>query len=432
MSDIQVLLVEDDTVLGGALLQRLRLEGISTQWVQSCAQAVELFRRARIRPIFLLADIRLPDGSGEDLYRRLIPHLADTTVVFATAYGDIAQAVRLVSAGANDYLTKPYDADALVSRIRTLLARRQSHLGPTTIENPFDLDASEAPRARELERLAASALPLLIEGETGTGKDRAARYCHSRSTRAGGAFVAVNCATLANDLAEIELFGHAKAAFSGAGAARDGLFAQAEGGTLYFDEIAELGPKAQALLLRVLEDGEYRPVGSSQSHHANCRVLASTSADLEAACAAGRFRTDLFFRVSVARVTMPPLKERQSSTATLARTLLDELEGTHLSLSGEALQAMAAHDWPGNVRELRNRLARAIVMSEGEALSAPDIFPERRLVDKVDLAAARTDAEQRAIQQAIQESGGHMGLAAKKLGISRTTLWKKLRAQRSD
>ena len=432
MNDIQVLLIEDDALLGAALLQRLRLEGISAQWVQSCAQAVELFRRTRMRPAFLLADIRLPDGSGEDLYRRLIPHLARTTVVFATAYGEIAQAVRLVSAGANDYLTKPYDTDALVARIRSVIAAQPAGGNAAVRDNPFVLDAATHAVAQELERFAVSALPVLFEGETGTGKDRAARYVHARSAFSSGPFVAVNCATLATDLVESLLFGHAKGAFSGAGAAREGLFAQTAGGTLYLDEVAELTPRAQAALLRVLENGEYRPLGESSSRQTNCRILASTCADLEAAIAQGTFRADLFYRLAVARIATLPLRNRPTAIDVLANALLDEQQTSGVTFSSDALQAMHDHAWPGNIREMKNRIARGLVMMEGATLHASDLFPERRLTEQPDLAATRLDAEQRAIQQAISESGGHMGLAAKRLGISRTTLWKKLRAGRQE
>lgn len=434
MNDIQVLLIEDDALLGAALLQRLRLEGISAQWVQSCAQAIELFRRTRMRPAFLLADIRLPDGSGEDLYRRLIPYLARTTVVFATAYGDIAQAVRLVAAGANDYLTKPYDTDALIVRIRALIATQPAGGNAAVQDNPFALDAATHDVAQALERFAASALPVLFEGETGTGKDRAARYVHARSAYSAGPFVAVNCATLAPDLVESLLFGHAKGAFSGASAARDGLFSQAAGGTLYLDEVAELTPRAQAALLRVLENGEYRPLGESSSRQTHCRILASTCADLEASIAQGTFRADLFYRLAVARIATTPLRSRPGAIDPLAGTLLDALRttATSITFSPDAMQAMRDHAWPGNIREMKNRIARALVMMEGATLCASDLFPERRLAQKPDLATTRLDAEQRAIQQAISESGGHMGLAAKRLGISRTTLWKKLRAGRQE
>lgn len=428
MSDTQVLLIEDDELLGGALLQRLRLEGIATQWVQSCAQAVELFRRTRMRPAFLLADIRLRDGSGEDLYRRLIPHLAGTRVVFATAYGDIAQAVRLVSAGANDYLTKPYDTDALVARIRAVIAAQPAGQHDEVLENPFALHEETYPLAQELERLAASSLPVLLEGETGTGKDRAARYMHARSPYSAGPFVAVNCATLATDLIESLLFGHVKGAFSGASAAREGLFSQAAGGTLYLDEVAELTPRAQAALLGVLENGQYRPLGDSVARQTHCRILASTCTDLQAAMTQGTFRADLFYRLAVANVAPPPLRHRPGALPGLARSILAAQSATGASLSSDALQAMHDYAWPGNVRELKNRIARAVVMTDGATIQSGDLFPESKLSEKPDLAATRLDAEQRAIQQAISESGGHMGQAAKLLGISRTTLWKKLRA----
>ena len=432
MNETQVLLIEDDELLGGALLQRLRLEGISAQWVQSCAQAVELFRRTRVRPAFLLADIRLPDGSGEDLYRRLIPHLASTTVVFATAYGEIAQAVRLVGAGANDYLTKPYDTDALVMRIRSVIAAQPAGPHDNVLDNPFAIHDETLAVAQELERLATSSLPVLFQGETGTGKDRAARYMHTRSPYSAGPFVVVNCATLATDLSESLLFGHVKGAFSGASAAREGLFAQAGGGTLYLDEVAELTPRAQAALLGVLENGEYRPLGDGGTRQTQCRILSSTSSDLQAAMAQGTFRPDLYYRLSVASISAPPLRHRPGALPDLARGMLAQQIPAGASLSSDALQAMRDYAWPGNVRELKNRIARAAVMVDGTIVKSGDLFPENRLTEPADLAATRFDAEQRAIQHAIAESGGHMGQAARLLGISRTTLWKKLRAARGE
>lgn len=432
MSDTQVLLIEDDELLGGALLQRLRLEGISAQWVQSCSQAVELFRRTRMRPAFVLADIRLPDGSGEDLYRRLIPHLASTTVVFATAFGDIAQAVRLVSAGANDYLTKPYDTDALVRRIRSVIAAQPAGQFDEISQNPFALSDETYPLAQELERLAASALPVLLEGETGSGKDRAARYIHTRSSYSDGPFIAVNCASLVADLVESLLFGHVKGAFSGAGAARDGLFSQAAGGTLYLDEVAELPARAQASLLGVLEDGQYRPLGDNSVRHMHCRILSSTCADLQASVEQGKFRADLYFRLAVARIVVPPLRDRPGALPGLVHAIASTHATEGKALSPDALQAMQHHAWPGNVRELKNRIARAVVMTDGGPIHASDLFPESKLADKPDLASTRLDAEQRVIQRAISESGGHLGNAARLLGISRTTLWKKLRAGRDE
>jgi DNA-binding NtrC family response regulator len=432
MSDTQVLLIEDDELQGGALLQRLRLEGISAQWVQSCSQAVELFRRTRMRPAFVLADIRLPDGSGEDLYRRLIPHLASSTVVFATAFGDIAQAVRLVSAGANDYVTKPYDTDALVRRMRSVIAAKPAGQFDEISQNPFALSDETYPLAQELERLAASSLPVLLEGETGSGKDRAARYIHARSSYSKGPFIAVNCASLMADLVESLLFGHVKGAFSGAGASHEGLFSQAAGGTLYLDEVAELPSRAQASLLGVLEDAQYRPLGDSSVRPMRCRILSSTCADLKAAVAQGKVRADLYFRLAVAVIAVPPLRHRPGALPSLASAMLNKHLPECESLSPDALQALLHHAWPGNVRELKNRIARAVLMTDSGPIHADDLFPERKLADKPDLASSRLSAEHRVIQRAISESGGHMGNAARLLGISRTTLWKKLREGRRE
>lgn len=433
MTDVDVLLIEDDTVLGGALQQRLQLEGISVRWAQSGAQALELLRRLRMRPAFVLADIRLPDGSGETLYRHLIPYLARATVVFATAYGDIAQAVRLVAAGANDYLTKPYDTDALVERIRVAIAAAaESGAAGGVAENPFAQGESGAALALQIERLGGSSLPLLLEGETGVGKDMAARYIHSRSRQGLGPFVALNCATLTEGLVESQLFGHARGAFSGAGGAREGIFAQAGEGTLFLDEVADLVPKAQAVLVRVLEEGRYTPLGAAAAQPAPCRILASSQVDLEQAVAQGRFRADLYFRLAVGQLRLPPLRQRQDALLPLARCLLREQpQGAVLSFDAAAERALSQHDWPGNVRELKNRIARAAVMADGQVLSAADLFPETRLGEAAaDLGVLRAEAELRAIQHAIAESGGQMGQAAKLLGISRTTLWKKLRAAR--
>lgn len=437
MTYSDVLLIEDDAVLGGALRQRLALEDISVQWVLNCAQAIELLRRTRLHPAFVLADIRLPDGSGEDLYRRLVPYLSRTTVVFATAYGDIAQAVRLVAAGANDYLTKPYDADALVARIRVAIGRFGDPERPAAVQgNPFASSLRTADTANAIERLASAEMHVLLEGETGVGKDLAARYMHARSPRGGGPFLAINGAELNDALAETQWFGHVRGALGAPAATRDGVFAQAAGGTLYLDEVGELPPRAQSLLLRVLESAGYRPVGAPDALPVDCRVVASTNADLGAAVAQGRFRADLYYRLAAGRIILPALRERPDDIPVLAVRFLQEQRGSgRTRASGytdAALAALAEYAWPGNVRELKNRVARAAVMSDAPQLDASDLFPERLLQDAgaADLAAVRQDAEWRGIQRAISASGGHLGHAAKRLGISRTTLWKKIRQAR--
>lgn len=435
-SYVDVLLIEDDTVLGGALRQRLLLEKFSVQWVQSGAQAIEVLRRTRLRPAFLLADIRLPDGSGEQLYRRIIPYLARTTVVFATAYGDIAQAVRLVAAGANDYLTKPYDTDALIPRIKA--AVETFGAGESAVrceENPFALGEQAAGTAAAIERIAAAPQHVLLEGETGVGKELTARYLHARSARRGGPFVAINCAEFSDSLAEVQWFGHVRGAFSGASGGREGVFAQAAGGTLFLDEVGQLPGRAQALLLRVLEGEQYRPLGGSAAAAVDCRVIASSNADLQAAVSEGSFRQDLYYRLTAVQLRLPALRARADQITLLARRFLAEQAGAgmrgSLSFTARADTAMAEYAWPGNVRELKNRVTRAVLMADAQDVSVDvdDLFPDQRLdvLPAGNLATLRDDAEWRGIQNAISESGGHLGLAAKRLGVSRTTLWKKLR-----
>lgn len=440
MSYVDVLLIEDDRVLGGALRQRLGLEGISVNWVENCAQAVEAFRRTRLRPAFLLADIRLPDGSGEDLYRRIIPYVARTTIVFATAYGDLSQAVRLVAAGATDYLTKPYDVDALIPRIRAAItAFNDADAVRRTPENPFLISGETSRIALEVQRLASQTLTVFLQGETGVGKELTAQYLHANSALATGPFVAVNCASLTEDLAASLLFGHVRGAFPGARESRRGLIDQAAGGTLFLDGVDELGVKAQALLLRVLEDKQFQPLGDATPQQASCRFMASSNIDLQAAVANKAFRADLFYRLEAGHLRLPPLRERWQDILPLAHRFLQEWCAAESGqpakrLSDDAQTALQAHEWPGNIRELKNRVVRAAVLADRAMIEEQDLFPEGGLNARgvPDLGAVRAEAELRSIEQAIAVSGGQLGLAAKKLGISRTTLWKRLRNRPID
>ncbi len=435
MNYVDVLLIEDDRVLGGAMRQRLKLEGFSVTWVENCAQAIEAFRRTRLRPAFLLADIRLPDGSGEDLYRSIIPYVARTTIVFATAYGELSQAVRLVAAGASDYLTKPYDVDALISRIRAAVASfdgvEAENLDP---ENPFLISEATSRSAIEVQRLAGQVLTVLLQGETGVGKELTARFMHAHSSHSKGPFVAVSCASLSEDLAEILLFGHKRGAFTGARDAQRGLIEQADGGTLFLDGIDELGTKAQAVLLRVLEDKIYRPLGDIATRQANCRFMVSSNIDLVAAIASKTFRADLYYRLAVGHLHLPALRDRWQDILPLAQKFLNDWRITVptqevRAFSVRAQEALLTHKWPGNIRELKNRIARAAVIADAATIEERDLFPEGGLGEQeiIDLTSVRAEAELRSIEQAIAVSGGQLGLAAKKLGISRTTLWKRLR-----
>ena len=428
----RVLVIEDDHVLGGALLQRLRLEGFRAVLVGTCAQALQALRRDP--PDFVLADIRLPDGSGEDCYRQALPYLGRTPIIFMTAHADIGQAVRLVRAGADDYLTKPFDIDVLLERIRELSAPAAP---PTSGAPRLGLSPATRRLATDLERLANVNAPVLLRGETGVGKEVAARTLHAASKRADAPFVAVNCGAIPAELMESQFFGHERGAFTGALQQHVGYFEEAGEGTLFLDEIGELAPRLQTALLRVLEDGCFRRVGARSDLHFRGRIVAATNADLSERIAARAFREDLYYRLAVVELQVPPLRERVEEIPLLAEILLARA-ATQMGvptpvLDEEALAACRAHAWPGNVRELRNRLERAVALTDARRLQPSDIFPERALDaprGQSTLADARQEAELARIERALEASGGRIGEAAEELGISRTTLWKRRRQLR--
>lgn len=426
---VHVLLIEDDAVLGGALAQRLRLEGFRVEHAPDAASALRALRRAR--PDFVLSDIRLPDGSGEDLYRRALPHLGDTPIVFATAFADVDQAVRLMRAGADDYLTKPFDVDGLVQRIRELVPAPGAAAAPAPAEG-FGLSPATARLAADLDRLADRDVPVLLRGETGVGKEVAARQLHQRSARAAAPFVAVNCGAIPRDLLESQFFGHERGAFTGATGTHVGWFEEAGEGTLFLDEIGELDPRLQTALLRVLQDGVFRRVGGRQDLRFRGRLVAATNADLAARIAAREFRDDLYYRLAVVELWVPPLRERPAEVLALAEGFAQQAaqrQGLAApSLDADARTALLAHAWPGNVRELRNRIERALALAEGDRLGSADLFPERTLDEPprpATLANAREQAELAQIERALELSGGRLAEAAQRLGVSRTTLWKR-------
>ena len=424
-----ILVIEDDTILGGAIVQRLKLEGFEPVWAQTCAEAITALKR--VRPDFVLSDIVLPDGSGEDVFRKAQPWLGDTPILFVTAFGEIDQAVRLVKAGGDDSLTKPYDVDDLVGRIRASLSRRRDPPGSVAAAQ-FALSPTTEAVAEQLRRAAATDLPVLLTGETGVGKEVAARYLHASSPRSDSPFLAVNCGAIPHELLESQFFGHERGAFTGAAQAHVGYFEEAADGTFFLDEIGELDIRLQTALLRVLEDGRFRPVGSRKDRTFGGRIVAATNADLGRLRAERKFRDDLYYRLSVIEVAIPPLRERPGEIAALAEQFLTEFSAGGRAapeLSDEALQALLRHDWPGNIRELRNRLQRAGAFAQDAVLEVVDIFPERRLGDdgSETLIEARRRAEADLIERALIVSEGHVGDAAKQLGISRTTLWKRRR-----
>ncbi len=419
MTALRILLVEDDPILGPALLQRLALEGFDAQLAATGASAIAT-ARART-PDIVLSDIRLPDFDGEALWRKLVEAIGPVPTWFMTAHGDIAQAVRLVKAGARDYLTKPVDIDALIAALGgAQIPRRTESLGRAPA-----IRALEA----QLQKAAHADLPVLLSGETGSGKEVAARFLHEAGAHATAPFVALNCAAIPRDLAESLLFGHEKGAFTGAVGRRQGVAEEAAGGTLFLDEIAELPLDLQAKLLRLVEAREFRPLGAKVDLPFRARIVAATHADLAERVRAGAFREDLYFRLNVIALIVPPLRARAEDIAALAQGFLPT--APRKAFAPEAIEALLAHDWPGNVRELRNRVERAAALGDGDMIGVDDLFPETTL----DFAAPREasagtlDAAAKAaikdrVRDALAKTGGNRSEAARLLGVSRTTIWK--------
>lgn len=428
-----ILVVEDDPVLGPALVQRLRLEGYRPRLASTGAEALR--EAAALRPDAVVSDIRLPDMSGEEVYRRLVAGLGAMPAFFMTAFGEVAQAVRLVRAGARDYLAKPVDVDRLVVELGAVLVAAPP---PSNIGELPQLGGSSTMRAVEatLRKAARVDVPVVLTGETGVGKEVAARFLHAASARGAHPFVAVNCAAIPRELAESTLFGHERGAFTGAVARATGVAERAGAGTLLLDEVAELSPELQAKLLRLVQERSFLPVGATAERPFAARVVCATHADLAARVREGRFREDLFYRLNVLPVALPPLRQRPEDLPDLSVRLLAETLARFAlgprRLGEAALAALSAHDWPGNVRELRNRIERAVALSEAEELMAADLFPEGVLEPPpgprdASLEGALDDAARQAIEDALRRASGSRSEAARLLGVSRTTLWKRMR-----
>jgi len=423
-------LVEDDLIMGESLVERFRLEGLETAWHRD-AEAAELALKHQGFDL-VICDIRLPGRSGDELFERL-RHSGVTLppFIFITGYGDLERAVDLLKNGAADYITKPFVLDQLLSQVRRLIA------GPGGAGSETGALGVSAPMARIqalVERVAPLDTTVLITGETGTGKEVVARLIHTLSGR--GDFVPVNCAALVETLAESELFGHERGAFTGAHQAHPGLFERATGGTLFLDEIGDMPLALQAKLLRVLQERALVRVGGRKLIPTDIRIILATHQNLEDLVAAGRFREDLFYRINVVQLRVPALRERPEDIPWLAQCFLKECArragGPPRQLSEEAEQALREHAWPGNVRELRHTLERACIFCDGPRLTRADIFPttpvdEQRCEPEPSLESYLEGCERRYIERALEVNEGRIMLTAQHLGISRKSLWERMR-----
>ncbi len=394
-----------------------------------------------------LMDVVMPRLDGMALLPRLKAMMPDVPVLMMTAYGSIESAVAALKAGAADYLTKPLDmAEVLIKVERHLEAARLARKLREQAERlgeRFDFSAlkGESRPMRQLKETLALVAPaeatVLITGESGTGKEVVAQIIHQNSRRAEGPLIKINCAALPENLLESELFGHERGAFTGATARREGRFKAADGGSIFLDEVGELSPGTQAKLLRVLQEGEFSPLGSDKTLQADVRVMAATNRDLAQAVAEGRFREDLYYRLNVVTLEMPPLRERGEDVITLAEDFLRQFNQKNRrdlkGFSPEARRLLLAHSWPGNVRELINAVERAVIMAQGHLIEAGDlplaIQGSARTQDDYCLRPGLTirEAERLLIERTLEATGGNRTRAAEMLGITRKTLQNKIK-----
>ncbi|MBI5279885.1 MAG: sigma-54-dependent Fis family transcriptional regulator [Burkholderiales bacterium] len=436
MNSPRLCLVEDDQIMGESLVDRFRLEGFEVHWFQCAGDAQRAIGRVAYDAV--LSDIRLPDFTGEALYAQLREATVDLPpFVFITGHGSIERAVALLKAGAADYVTKPFDLDELVVKVRQLCRERVAS-DPLGVGTPLGVSPAMQKIEAMVRRLAGSASTVLITGQSGVGKERVALQLHLLAAGGTGRpFVAVNCGAITETLIEAELFGHEKGAFTGAARQRKGVFEQANGGTLFLDEIGDMPLALQVKLLRAVQEKCIVRVGGETTIPVEVRIICATNQDLRARVEAGAFREDLYYRINVVHLRIPPLRERSEDIVWFARQFLHELVATHggqgRSLSGAAEQALMAYPWPGNLRELRHCIERACILSAEPVLEPASLFENWPQGSAAQEKAASTleqyirECERGYILQSLQRCQGKIAQTATYLGISRKNLWEKMK-----
>jgi two-component system response regulator AtoC len=446
MSD-RVLIVDDDDALRESLELVLAAEGFE---VVGASDGPGALARAEDSPFdVVLCDVRMPGMDGIELLPQLVRRMPGSTVIMMSAYGSEDLAIEAMSRGAYDYLAKPFRPSEVVLTIRKARERERMRRANQVLRREVQRVTGDRPIVATsepmiellevMERAAAFKSTVLVVGESGTGKEVLARAIHAQSPRRAEPFVAVNCGAIPETLLESELFGHAKGAFTGADRARRGLFVEADGGTLFLDEIGELPTALQVKLLRVLQEEEVRPLGETKPRIVDVRVIAATARRLEAEVAAGRFREDLYYRLDVVRLEVPPLRERPRDVPLLADHFLEQFRSTLGKpvrvLSDDALERLVAYRWPGNVRELENVIERAVILAEGDAITLRELPQQVACPEHGDAAGgadlslkrARRSAEVQAIRRALRATDGNRTHAARLLQISHRALLYKLK-----
>lgn len=441
----EILVVDDERYILKTLSLLLKGEGHDVTTADSVEAAGQLLKERLFD--LVLTDLRLGESDGQTLIRMIRDTEHPAECIVMTAYGTIESAVECMRLGAFDYLTKPVNPQELLVRVQRVLEKKR--LSDEVIRLREEVGArlklseivSASPEMQNIvgivHRIRNLELPVLITGETGTGKEIIAQSIHNSSRRSNGPFLAVNCCTLPNDLLDSELFGHVKGAFTGATSASRGLFQQAHGGTLFLDEIGDISAQLQSKLLRVLQEGIVRPVGSERSEKVDVRIIAATNRDLQSMIAMGEFRSDLFFRLNVVPISLPPLRERPEDIRPLIERSLDELRaqiGPEMpALSKDAWQKLLMYHYPGNIRQLKNVIERTFALAQGTTITADDVQLDEDFPD-VTLNSAEPEPESTELEEMITRHirlvltlhQGNQVAAAKALGISRSTLRRKL------
>jgi DNA-binding NtrC family response regulator len=438
-----VLIVDDEDATRSLCHDVVTDSGLRTRTASTTEQALEILDQMPVD--ILITDLRVPQIGGLELLKRVRTSYPQTAVLVLTQYGTIESAVEATRLGAADYITKPFHIPELRSKldrmIRLLDVDQENRVLRETLRTRpgfADLIGVSVKMQRVyrlIERVSQHAYPVLILGESGTGKELVARSVHYSGVRRNKPFIPVDCSSLVPTLIEAELFGYVKGAFTGALHAKQGLMEIADGGTLFLDEIGDLPFDMQAKLLRALQEKEVRPVGSTDRIPLSARIIAATNRDLDVAVRQGTFRQDLFFRLNVVQIKIPPLRERKTDIPILVNSFLEkssEANGKMRTMSDDAIARMMAYDWPGNVRELENAIERAIALGSGPILHAGDLptnlqYGTGDRLPQTDELLPLDELERRAILRALREAGGDKLAAARMLGIGKTTLYRKLK-----
>jgi len=439
----RILLAEDDEIMRETLFDRLSMNGWQVDGARDGKEALSLVEHNYYQ--LVLSDIRMPGLDGTHLLDKILRMSPDTDVILMTAYGSVENAVECLKKGASDYILKPFDMDDLTIRVRRLLEMQAIKARCLSLEERYGrqrlpiIGSSKPIRSllSMIDQVAGADTTVLITGESGTGKELVAAAIHYGSQRSKGPYVRINCAAIPESLMESELFGHEKGSFTGADARKIGKFEAANGGTILLDEIGEMPLALQSKLLRVLQEREIERIGGNQIIKVNVRILCSTSKNLADESRQGNFREDLFYRLQVIPVKVPPLRDRKEDIPELCRYFLDEFsreKNEPLQMSDQAVQALMGYDYPGNVRELKNIVERISVLAPEPVIEPWHLPPdfagqveEQTEQSSVNLSEALAVTEKAVILKALRMTEGRRAKAAELLGISRKNLWEKLK-----